>query len=129
MDDLDDEGLRKRASVDISTAHSNMTDNKDEQSIKVGVDEHASLAREAGLPPGWRKVPNDFGTSHSKYTAPDGNEFEHLEDALSYAQQEDALDQEHNPLLGEESGLAYSEDGVSAAEPNKEGFTHIFSIS
>lgn len=42
-------------------------------------------ARAAGLPSGWRKMPNDFGSSHSKYIAPDGREFEHLEEAEAHA--------------------------------------------
>lgn len=73
MDDLDDEGLRKRASVDISTSPTTQAD-EDDQPLEV----------------------------------------EDGEDA-----QDDALDQEHNTLLGgkEKDGLAYSEDGGPAAEP------------
>ena len=61
-----DDSLRRRSASDT-----------DADSVSHG------LAREAGLP-GWKKVPNDFGASHSKYIAPDGETFDHLEEALAH---------------------------------------------
>ena len=64
-----------------------MSSEVEQQHNVLSADDTAeAMAREAGLPKGWKKIQNDFGASHSKYISlADNREFEHLEDALAYA--------------------------------------------
>jgi len=63
------------------------------------------LAKEAGLPEGWHKAPSDFAESSFIYTAPDGTQFAHADDAFGYVNKGSTKKAKHGEGPDQDDGM------------------------